>query len=101
MEHQTVATEFFREQLSKHFVTLCMGYMRLNDDGSPIDGRPIFKSYSGFLLSFRGEWCVITAGHVVQEILKVADSPNGFVNTLVLGFDFGNPCGDFNRGDCF
>ena len=87
----------FQKHFAKHFVSLCMGYTRIDSNGIAVsengvpDQTPTFKAYSGFLASFRGMWCVMTAGHIMNQIMAVAESENGFVNTLLLGFGFGEP----------
>lgn len=53
--------------LSRHLVSLGGTCMPLGEDGEPTgDAKPFV--YAGFILSVRGVWCLVTAGHVMQYL---------------------------------
>jgi hypothetical protein len=50
-----------------HLVVLGGSYVPLDAQGHDA-GAEKFFAFSGFILSVRGVWCLVTAGHAVQEL---------------------------------
>lgn len=50
-----------------HLVVLGGSYVPLDTQGHDA-GAEKFFAFSGFILSVRGVWCLVTAGHAVQEL---------------------------------
>ncbi len=54
--------------LGRHLVCLNGTYVELDAQGKAKSKEKLF-SFSGFIMSFRGRWCLVTAGHVLDEEL--------------------------------
>jgi uncharacterized protein (DUF433 family) len=52
-----------------HLVVLAGSYVPLDARGHDA-GEEKFFAYSGFILSVRDVWCLVTAGHAIQELEK-------------------------------
>lgn len=50
-----------------YLVSLGGSYVELNADGTAASEEKFF-AYSGFVMSFRGVWCLVTAGHCIQQL---------------------------------
>jgi hypothetical protein len=50
-----------------HLVALCGSYVELDAARQEV-GEPVFFSFPGFILSVRGVWCLVTAGHSIQGL---------------------------------
>jgi hypothetical protein len=50
-----------------HLVSLGGSYVALDGAGRAV-GRQQFFAYSGFILSVRGVWCLVTAGHCIENL---------------------------------
>ena len=50
-----------------HLVVLCGSYVAIDAKGKDT-GEEKFFAYSGFVLSVRGMWCLVTAGHAIQDL---------------------------------
>jgi hypothetical protein len=50
-----------------HFVSLVGSYVIMDDVGREI-GEEQFFAFSGFVLSVRGTWCLVTAGHSIEDL---------------------------------
>jgi uncharacterized protein (DUF433 family) len=50
-----------------HLVVLGGSYVPLDAQGHDAEAEKFF-AFSGFILSVRGVWCLVTAGHAVQEL---------------------------------
>jgi hypothetical protein len=50
-----------------HFVVLGGSCIALDDQGKDT-GEEQFFAFSGFVLSVRGEWCLVTAGHAIKDL---------------------------------
>ena len=65
--------ERFLAFFCNHLVALAINCVPINEKGED-SGEPIFLAFSGFILSVRGSWCLVTAGHAVKELdAKVRD----------------------------
>lgn len=51
----------------RHVVCLAVQYVALDDNGQP-SGKEHFLAISGFMMSFRGLWFLVTAGHVLNDL---------------------------------
>src|ERR1700693_1299799 len=51
----------------RHFVSVAGTYFILDDDGKPSGTEKCFN-YSGMVLSIRGFWNILTAGHILQDL---------------------------------
>jgi hypothetical protein len=60
--------------VSRHLIGLCGSYHQLNENGE-IDGAKRFYTYSGFVVSLNGKWCIATAGHVIDDLQEKSQSP--------------------------
>jgi hypothetical protein len=76
------ATEFFRmlsddlrrlvfEMFGRHFVSLLVCY---RPKTGPDTGKEKCRNYSGFILTIRGIWHLVTAGHILQRLEKAVNS---------------------------
>jgi hypothetical protein len=80
--------EDFVRFFSRHLVSLSGWYhaTRPNKGGS---GQPLFFSYSGFIISFHGLWCLATAGHILDDLEQHVREGTIRVVRYVLLDDFG------------
>lgn len=71
--------EDFAEQLldylSRHLVALAGTYQPIDSAGQP-NGASGFVCYSGFILPINGNWCFVTAGHILEELDRHLDGGN-------------------------
>jgi hypothetical protein len=75
--------KLFFSRLCRHFVVLTGTYYQCDDSGKPTSGELLF-TYSAFIMSFRGIWHLITAGHVVKEINEYIHHRNIRLNEFNL-----------------
>jgi len=59
--------EDFVRFFSRHLVSLSGWYRATNSSGKEVDQLQFF-SYSGFIISFNGLWCLATAGHILKGL---------------------------------
>ncbi len=59
----------FHQWISRHLVALCAVYHHVDDDGNMVKG-PFLYVASGFVMSFRDSWSLVTAGHVIKEDIE-------------------------------
>jgi hypothetical protein len=64
-----------------HLVALGGSYVQLDAAGQVV-GEPVFFAFSGFVLSVRGVWCLVTAGHSIQRLDE--DLRSGYRFTRLL-----------------
>jgi hypothetical protein len=88
-------TEEEREQLakfakfmSKHLIGFAGVYVPLDKDGNPGDEK--FFSYTGTVLSVKGDWWLVTAGHVFDEIESMLRKRQIQIRSMVLADTFAN-----------
>jgi len=82
LERQNEIVKFF----CRHLVALSGTYEHLNDRGQP-SGQHRFFHYSGFVMSFRGHWVFVTAGHALEDFEM--KRPKVHVSEVVLTDIFG------------
>lgn len=71
-----------------HLVALGGSYVQLDGAGQPV-GEPVFFCYSGFILSVRGVWCLVTAGHSIQRLDEDLQTGRKRLTNCCLGDYFG------------
>jgi hypothetical protein len=62
LAYQQVCSHFYR-----HVVCLAVQYVALDDKGMPV-GKEQFLAHSAFVMSFRGLWFLVTAGHALESL---------------------------------
>src|SRR5262245_55374717 len=65
-DHRKLAIEV-HELFGRHFVSMAGGFFRLNNHGKS-HGKEIGFNFSGFILSIRGRWNLVTAGHILRKL---------------------------------
>lgn len=73
----------------RHFVCLTGGYVQLDENGKQIGDERLF-GISAFVMSFGGEWFLVTAGHALKEGIddKIATGRVKLLGTSIQD-DFG------------
>src|SRR5258706_13101672 len=80
--------EEFVRFFSRHLVSLAGWYRAINPEGEDY-GQTQFFSYSGFILSIRGMWCLATAGHILSDLEQHLGNASIQVTKYALLDDFG------------
>jgi hypothetical protein len=75
----------FGTLICNNFVALSCRCLVPDEKGSQVEKCSVF---SGFLIETLGQWCLVTAGHVLEEINAVVAHPQGKLN-CALGDFFG------------
>lgn len=65
-DRQRFATQM-HEMFGRHFVSFAGSYFQLNKQGKPT-GKPAGFNFSAFVLSVRGQWNLVTAGHILSNL---------------------------------
>jgi hypothetical protein len=75
-----------------HFVSLAGSYIDLDSAGREV-GEEKFFAYSGFVMSVRGVWCLVTAAHCIEHLEKPLRAGRIRLMDCVLADYFGSkPC---------
>lgn len=80
--------EEFVRFFSRHLVSLAGWYRATNPKGEDFGQTQVF-SYSGFILSIRGTWCLATAGHILSNLEQHLKNKSIRVSRYALLDDFG------------
>jgi hypothetical protein len=80
--------EEFVRFFSRHLVSLSGWYRAISPEGEEL-GQTQFFSYSGFILSIQGLWCLATAGHILSDLEKYLRDGSIRVTRYALLDDFG------------
>ncbi len=67
MDNQTIGIVAQYHFLGQHLVALQGSYEYVNPDGKPTGSFGYFL-HSGFVMSFREQWLLVTAGHILQNL---------------------------------
>jgi hypothetical protein len=78
----------FFDNICEHFVCISGTYIRIDDSGKRLGGEEHF-AYSAFVIDINGTWCLVTAGHVIDQINKALHCPNIRFGRITLA-DFFN-----------
>lgn len=81
------ADQAFIRGLCEHVVTIGGSYCILDENGKPCEEKPF--AYTAFIISLKGQWCLVTAGHVLDDIDKAMKSPKCIVGSVVLTDEYG------------
>ena len=76
------------KQFGNHLVCLAGSYKILDKDENPV-GDEKFYSYSGFVISIGGNWFIVTAGHVLQDLEEKSRHKQILITGRVLADYFG------------
>jgi hypothetical protein len=80
--------EDFVRFFGRHLVSLAGWYRTVNLEGEDTSQTKFF-SYSGFILSIRGMWCLATAGHIIDKLEQHLKNESIRVTNYALLDDFG------------
>jgi hypothetical protein len=80
--------EDFVRFFSRHLVSLS-GWYQVTKPSEAEAGQLKFFSYSGFIISFNGLWCLATAGHILENLEQHLREGNILVVRYALLDDFG------------
>jgi hypothetical protein len=72
-----------------HLVALGGAYVELDAAGQEV-GEPLFFAFPGFILSVRGIWCLVTAGHSIRDLDDKLQSGRIRLANCFLGDTFGS-----------
>jgi hypothetical protein len=64
---QERAAENLFQNLLQHFVAMLFRFERLDENGRS-DGKIHFKAFSCVPMTIKGEWFLVTAGHILREL---------------------------------
>jgi hypothetical protein len=59
------------------------------DSAGQVNGKPEFVALSGLVLSVRGEWYLLTAGHIFEDVIEKHFETSRWKKMFVLACDFG------------
>ena len=77
---QQLALRFY----SRHLISLAGFRQPIDRNDNPIGNAKGF-SYSGFLLTIRGVWCLVTAGHIIKKLDKhLNDKTIHLTNSVII-----------------
>jgi hypothetical protein len=74
--------------LGRHVVAIAGTYRWVNEDGT-VESKDRFFAIAVCLAAVGGKWFMITAGHCIDEYLKLAGSPRALITGRVLVDYFG------------
>lgn len=57
----------FSDMVRRHFVALSGSYVEVDGEDKHV-GKEKHFAFSGFVIAIRGVWCLMTAGHVIENI---------------------------------
>lgn len=80
--------EEFVRFFSRHLVSLS-GWYQFTSPNEKEPGQLQFFSYSGFIISFNGLWCLATAGHILENLEQHLRAGSIRVSRYALLDDFG------------
>lgn len=72
----------------RHLVSLSVWYQWVGTDNIPF-GDLHFASYSGFVISIRGVWNFVTAGHILEDLERNIENKSIKIKNCVLVDKFG------------
>jgi hypothetical protein len=67
MTDETESSVSFSRYFCRHLVSLSGWYFPVEGEGNKVEQIQSF-CYSGFILSIKGMWCLVTAGHIIQDL---------------------------------
>jgi hypothetical protein len=72
-----------------HLVSLGGSYVEIDAAGRDV-GEEKFFAYSGFVMSVRGVWCLVTAGHCIENLEQPLRAKRILLTSCVLADYFGS-----------
>ncbi|MBI3409770.1 MAG: hypothetical protein HY040_15625 [Planctomycetes bacterium] len=83
------ALDYLYARMSRHLVCLAAAYLKLDTNGNPTGEQDVY-AYTSFVYVHKGEWYLITAGHILEQIESYQKFPKGVLKVYLTCFPHGN-----------